>query len=138
MKTIFIHINDPVKYNSIKELCSKLDIKTESVTNRELGRSVLDIISRDDIKANKGTKPANGVFLSKDNTASLSIPPMYNMPEVMIFQGFDEPELKRFLTEYKSAGIEKVTLKAMVTPYNIVWTLYDLIEHLKEENARLG
>lgn len=138
MKTIFIHIIDPVKYNSIIELCSKLDIKTESVTNRDLERTVLDIISQDNIKVNKGIKPANGMFLSKDNTASLSIPLMYNMPEVMIFKGFDETELKSFLTEYKSAGIEKVTLKAMVTPYNIVWTLYDLIVHLKEENVRLG
>lgn len=58
---------------------------------------------------------------------------MYNMPDVMIFRGFDETELKSFLSEYKNAGIEKVALKAMVTPYNVVWTLYYLIEHLKEE-----
>ena len=121
MKTIFIHIIDQGKLNSIKELCTKLGIQIESIGNKDLGRSILSIISGDE-----------------KLPAKIDIPPMYNMPEVMIFQGFDEPELKSFLTEYKSAGIEKVTLKAMVTPYNIVWTLYNLIEHLKEENARLG
>lgn len=121
MKTIFIHITDTNKLNSIKDLCSKLDIQIESIGNKDLGRSILSIISGDE-----------------KLPAKIDIPPMYNMPEVLIFQGFDETDLKSFLSEYKNAGIEKVALKAMVTPFNIVWTLYDLIEHLKEENARLG
>ena len=121
MKTIFIHITDTNKLNSIKDLCSKLGIQIESIGNKDLGRSILSIISGDEM------------FLGK-----IDIPPMYNMPEVLIFQGFDETDLKSFLSEYKKAGIEKVALKAMVTPFNIVWTLYDFIEHLKEENARFG
>ncbi|MCR4993769.1 MAG: DUF3783 domain-containing protein [Lachnospiraceae bacterium] len=133
MKTIFAHIIDTDKLNSIKDLCAKLDINIELVGNNELGRTVLDIISEDDTKLSKGIKSANGVIISNDNTASLNIPLMYNMPEVMIFKGFDEQKLKYFLNEYKKAGIEKVALKAMVTPYNVVWTLYYLIEHLKEE-----
>ena len=116
MKTIFIHITDTNKLNSIKDLCSKMGIKIESIGNKDLRRSILSIISGDE-KLN----------------AKINIPPMYNMPEVMIFRGFDESELKGFLSEYKNAGIEKVALKAMVTPYNVVWTLYYLIEHLKEE-----
>lgn len=116
MKTIFIHIIDQGKLNSIKELCTKLGIQIESIGNKDLGRSILSIISGDE-----------------KLPAKIDIPPMYNMPEVMIFKGFDETELKSFLNEYKKAGIEKVALKAMVTPYNVVWTLYYLIEHLKEE-----
>ena len=116
MKTIFIHITDTNKLNSIKDLCSKLGIQIESIGNKDLGRSILSIISGDEMLP-----------------AKIDIPPMYNMPEVMIFKGFDETELKSFLNEYKKAGIEKVALKAMVTPYNVVWTLYYLIEHLKEE-----
>jgi hypothetical protein len=116
MKTIFIHIIDQGKLNSIKELCTKLGIQIESIGNKDLGRSILSIISGDE-----------------KLPAKIDIPPMYNMPEVMIFMGFDETELKSFLNEYKKAGIEKVALKAMVTPYNVVWTLYYLIEHLKEE-----
>ena len=116
MRTIFIHINDTNKLNSIKDLCSKLGIKIESIGNKDLGRSILSIISGDE-----------------KLPAKIDIPLMYNMPEVMIFRGFDETELKSFLSEYKNAGIEKVALKAMVTPYNVVWTLYNLIEHLKEE-----
>ncbi|MCR4624997.1 MAG: DUF3783 domain-containing protein [Lachnospiraceae bacterium] len=116
MRTIFIHINDTNKLNSIKDLCSKLGIQIETIGNKDLGRSILSIISGDE-----------------KLPAKIDIPLMYNMPDVMIFRGFDETELKSFLSEYKNAGIEKVALKAMVTPYNVVWTLYYLIEHLKEE-----
>ena len=127
MKTIFAHINNTNKLDSIKELCAKLNIRIEPVGNKDLGRPILNIDSGDD-----------KLSITPGISTGHNIPPMYNMPEVMIFQGFDETELKSFLTKYKSAGIEKVALKAMITPYNIVWTLYDLIEHLKEENARLG
>jgi len=116
MKTIFIHITNTNKLNSIKDLCSKLGIQIETIGNKDLGRSILSIISGDE-----------------KLPAKIDIPLMYNMPDVMIFRGFDETELKSFLSEYKNAGIEKVALKAMVTPYNVVWTLYYLIEHLKEE-----
>ena len=116
MRTIFIHINDTNKLNSIKDLCSKLGIQIESIGNKDLGKTILSIISGDE-----------------KISAKIDIPLIYNMPEVMIFRGFDESELKNFLSEYKNAGIEKVALKAMVTPYNVVWTLYNLIEHLKEE-----
>ena len=133
MKTIYAHIIDTDKLNSIKDLCAKLDINIELVGYNELGRTVLDIISEDDTKLSKGIKSANGVIISNDNTASLNIPLMYNMPEVMIFKGFDEQKLKYFLNEYRQAGIEKVELKAMITPYNVTWTLYFLIEHLKKE-----
>ena len=133
MKTIFARIIYTEKFNSIKYLCTKLDIKLEPVGNNDLGRSVLDIISEGDTSLSKGTKPMGGVLLSMDNAASVNIPLIYNMPEVMIFKGFDETELKYFLNEYKKADIEMVALKAMVTPYNVVWTLYYLIEHLKEE-----
>jgi len=136
MKTIFAHIIDTDKLNSIKDLCAKLNINIELVGNNELGRTVLDIISEDDTKLSKGIKSANGVIISNDNTASLNIPLMYNMPEVMIFKGFDEQKLKYFLNEYRQAGIEKVELKAVITPYNVAWTLYFLIEHLKEEANR--
>lgn len=127
MKTVFAHINNTNKLDSIKGLCAKLNIRIEPVGNKDLGRPILNIVSGDD-KLN----------VSPGISTTTNIPPMYNMPEVMIFQGFDETDLKSFLSEYKNAGIEKVALKAMVTPFNIVWTLYDLIEHLKEENARLG
>ena len=127
MKTVYAHINNTNKLDSIKGLCAKLNIRIESVGNNDLDRPILNIVSGDE-KLN----------VSPGISTTSNIPPMYNMPEVLIFQGFDEPELKYFLSEYKSAGIEKVALKAMVTPYNLVWTLYDLIEHLKEENAQLG
>ncbi len=127
MKTVFAYINNTNKLDSIKGLCAKLNIRIEPVGNKDLGRPILNIVSGDD-KLN----------VSPGISSTPNILSMYNMPEVMIFQGFDETDLKSFLSEYKNAGIEKLALKAMVTPFNIVWTLYDLIEHLKEENARLG
>ena len=64
----------------------------------------------------------------------VKIPIMYELPELIIFSGFEETEVRTFLNEYKQWGIEKVSLKCMVTPFNLTWSLYDLVEHLKEEN----
>ena len=94
MKTVFAHINNKNKLDSNKGLCAKLNIRIEPVGDKDLGRPILNIVSGDDkLKVTPGI------------STGFNIPPMYNMPEVLIFQGFDETDLKSFLSEYKNAGI---------------------------------
>ena len=57
----------------------------------------------------------------------------FQMPEVIVFSGFDNQELDCFLEEYKRAGLPAVSLKATLTPTNIHWTLYELIVELQKE-----
>lgn len=64
-------------------------------------------------------------------------PALYQMPEMLIFSGMPEKGLDTFLAEYKAAGIEPVGLKAVVTPYNLTWTAYELAAELLKEQASM-
>ena len=55
----------------------------------------------------------------------------------MLFQGLADKEVHRFLEMYRAEGIPTVDLKAVVTPWNLTWTLYELAEHLKEEHRSM-
>ena len=128
MEVLYIHTENIEKRSAINKLCENLEIKVKEFGYSDLNRTVLDIVASVPITFNNKTN-INGGTESK-------VPPLFLMPEVILFNGFNDESLQGFLAAYRKAGIEKVTLKAVVTPYNITWTLYDLIEHLKEESAQ--
>ena len=119
---LFLKIDNTDKRNAIENLCKDIGAESELLLYKDLPRTMLDIVSG-------GTGA---------NMNTVSIPQLYSMPELIIFSGFDENSLNGFLKAYKAKGIEKVQLKAVITPYNLNWTLYDLIEHLKEEARNAG
>ena len=102
---------------AIEELCGSFKAGVEKISEKDLTRTVLDIITGG----------------NRQSAGGLSIPPLYSLPEIIVFSDTNEEELKRFLDEYRLRGIEKIKLKAMVTPFNLSWSLYELVEHLKEE-----
>ena len=114
---LYLKIDNPEKLTAIETLCKDIGAEYETISYKDLNRNLLEIVSGG-IGNNKGTS---------------SVPMVYTMPELIIFSGFAEENLDRFLKEYKTRGIEKVLLKAVVTPYNLNWSLYDLIEQLKSE-----
>ncbi|MBR4144018.1 MAG: DUF3783 domain-containing protein [Lachnospiraceae bacterium] len=128
MEVLYIHTENIEKRSAINKLCENLVIKVKEIGYSDLYRTVLDIVASVPIMFNNKTN-INGGTVSK-------VPPLFLMPEVILFNGFNDESLQGFLASYRAAGIEKVALKAVVTPYNITWTLYDLIEHLKEESAQ--
>ena len=128
MEALYIHTENIEKRSAINKLCENLGIKVKEIGYSDLNRTVLDIVASVPIMFNNKTN-INGGTESK-------VPPLFLMPEFILFNGFNDESLQGFLAAYRKAGIEKVALKAVVTPYNITWTLYDLIEHLKEERAQ--
>ncbi len=54
--------------------------------------------------------------------------------EVMIFHHIKGKQLDRVLSAMKEAGIPPVRYKAVVTPYNTMWTLRRLCETMKKEH----
>ena len=94
----------------------------KNIASRDAGKTVMSLVL--------------GIEAPASKSVSEKIPTMYSMPEVLIFSEFDDDSLQEFLREYKAGGLEKIPLKAVVTPYNISWTLYQLIEHLKEESRQ--
>ena len=127
MATLYIHTTKKEKQGAIEKLCESLKIEIKTVDNSDLNRTVLDIVASMPVMFNNTN--INGGTVTK-------VPPLFLMPEVILFNGFNDESLQHFLTAYRQAGIEKVALKAVVTLYNITWTLYDLIQHLKEESAQ--
>ena len=119
MKTIYLNIKALTKKNQITDLCSKLGIETKTILPSDLTKTILCIT--------KGSVPGMPEKLP------VKVPIMYDMPELIIFSGFEEQDVQAFLKEFKNHNIERVPLKCVVTPYNLCWSLYDLIEHLKEE-----
>lgn len=55
--------------------------------------------------------------------------------EMMVFSGINSEELDIFLNKYNEAGIEKINLKAVITPFNVNWTGEMLYKELVKEHT---
>ena len=120
---ILLHANSADKAEKIKKLARKYRQQVREVDVRDLGYTVGHILD--------GKSRTNVEHLR------LNLPVLYNMPELMVFSSVDRTELDAFLEDYKKLGLETISLKAIVTPTNINWPLYGLIEELKKEHGRL-
>ena len=116
---VFLHIPDKNKFDRISKLCEKCGYSCCQIQNADVNRTILELIS--------------GQSAGK----KVSAPPLYFLPEMMIFQGLADKEVHRFLEMYRAEGVPTVDLKAVVTPWNLTWTLYELAEHLKEEHRSM-
>lgn len=116
---VFLHIPDKNKFDRISKLCEKSGYSCRQIQNADVNRTILELIS--------------GQSAGK----KVSAPQLYFLPEMMIFQGLADKEVHRFLEMYRAEGLPTVDLKAVVTPWNLTWTLYELAEHLKEEHRSM-
>ena len=116
---VFLHIPDKNKFDRISKLCEKCGYSCCQIQNADVNRTILELIS--------------GQSAGK----KVSAPPLYFLPEMMIFQGLADKEVHRFLEMYRAEGIPTVDLKAVITPWNLTWTLYELAEHLREEHRSM-
>ncbi len=64
-------------------------------------------------------------------------PAIFCMPEIIIFSEIPDKKLDEFLRSYKNVGLTQTKLKAVTTPRNINWTLYQLIRELSSEREQI-
>ena len=134
MKTIYLNVSDENNKNDILLVCQRLGVKVENIGSESLNKTLLSIFaSMNNNDSEKLKTNALNNIEAFNSQGSKKAPALYNLPEFMIFNGFADEELDEFLHAYRAAGIPKIQLKAVVTPFNIGWTLYELIERLKEE-----
>ena len=57
--------------------------------------------------------------------------------EMLVFRGFDGQSLPAFLKEMARNKVERVALKAVITPDNVGWTSIQLHEEIKKEHEAL-
>lgn len=112
---LLIHINGSQKREQILSLAKRLNHETRTFSAAEYDLTLASLLNGDKPKS----KP--------------KLPPLYIMPDIIIFSGLRDKELDRFLDEYKKAEIAPTPLKAVVTPFNLNFKIGELTEHLKAE-----
>lgn len=117
------YARDEKKKLQLEMLCMSLGIQPKQLKASDLNEQIGRLAG---IKGLKMTE------LSQKKKA----PALFCMPEVIIFSGVSDRKLDEFLAAYKSAGADVIGLKAIVTPNNIGWTLYQLAEELVAESIK--
>lgn len=114
---ILMHIDSGNKAAAVHRVAGQIGETVKTIGYKELNRTLLSL------------------HTGKPVTKEVKLPPLYQMPELLVFIGMPEARLDQFLDAYKAAGIEPVALKAMATLHNSNWTVFELIEALKAERA---
>jgi hypothetical protein len=119
---IMYHVNDENKKIQLEVLCLGLSIPAKELKTSDLNVQIGNLA---------GIKPVKP--LEKTD----KIPALFSMPEVIIFSGVPNAKLDEFLYSYKKVGLTPTRLKAVVTPKNVNWTLYQLINEISQEAVRM-
>lgn len=126
-KIILANILDNSKSLAVVKLCRRLNINFKRIEQGDINKNLVTLI---DLK--------NSIFSDSIIKNEIKAPLFYVLPEVMIFNGLSSDELNVVLKEYKKDEIEPIPLKAVVTPYNMYWSLYTLVEELKREKKEIS
>lgn len=121
MEEILLYNLDNEKGRRIKELCTLLKIRFKSVLPADYPEPIGAIAGIEGIE--KKNIPFSGPAFAD---------------EMMVFKDFTDKALEGFLRHYREAGIEKVNLKAGLTPYNIRWNSFQLRDELTREHEELS
>ena len=119
--TILSYVKSKEKEEQIQKLCKRLQISNVRIGQQDAGKELGELCG-----IYKGTKGTHA-----------PAPLLYQMPELLIFSGIPEGMLDLILAEYRKERIEPVALKAIVTPHNISWTVYELSSELAKEHAAM-
>ena len=114
---LLFHINI-FKESSIRSLARNLGIEVRGVPDAECYKTIGVIAGLQEAAMNRDGKKAKPVPFTE---------------EMMVFCGMKPDLLDRFLAEYHSREIPPVGLKAVLTPYNALWTPGRLCAELRKE-----
>ena len=111
------------KLNSIRVLCQDLGIDIYTAGAGDLKRTIGQLAGLADTSSSSMHKGA----------------PVSFTEEMMVFCGITPDQLDAFLDNYQKRGIHPISLKAVLTPVNALWTPLRLSRELmKERDAFSG
>jgi hypothetical protein len=119
---IMYHVHDENKKIQLEVLCLSLSIPTRELKATDLNEQVGKLA---------------GIKGMTQTASGEKIPALFSMPEVILFSGVPNAKLDEFLYSYKNVGLTPTKLKAVVTPRNVSWTLYQLINELSQEAVKM-
>lgn len=121
-KLVMFYVQDLNKEKQLNNLCRQLGFECRKLKISEINTEV-------------GTLA--GLHAKGTGSEKMDAPMGYKLPEIIIFSGISSDELDKFLAEYKKKGIEPVGLKAILTPHNISWSVYELVQELQRERIAM-
>lgn len=119
---ILLYTKDTDKKQAIEKITKAIDLKFGELKANQANDLISSIVGL----------PTFTAFGTMEET-NKKAPALWSMPELVLFFGVPDAKLDTFLAEYKKTELERIKLKAIVTPTNLNWSLYYLTEHLKEE-----
>ena len=126
LETVMFHTNNIKKEKQIAALCRSLKLGVRTIKQQDINKQLGGICMQ-------GGSKGGSVLSKRERTKA---PDKYILPELIIFSGLSDETVDRFLEEYKRSGIEPVALKAVVTPTNISWSIYELVCELEKERMQ--
>lgn len=120
MEEVLLYNLEGEKGKRIKQLCVLLKIRVKTVSREDYLEPVGAVAGI------KGVERKNVPFAGQAFS-----------DEMIVFKNFSDQALQNFLARYRQAGIEKVNLKAGLTPYNIMWNSFQLRDELMREHEEM-
>lgn len=118
---ILLFMPDRQKKEKILELCRKRNLHLQEISYDQIHTPILELVETAGKKQRK-----------------LETAPIFSvMPELLIFCKMADGQLDDFLKSYREAGIAPIHLKAVLTPYNLTWTPFELTEELRKEREEI-
>lgn len=118
-KILLFHISEK-KTEEISALCRELQIETVQIEKSRY----YDFLGT--LAGIPGLKRPAPVYRGEELSG-----------EMLVFFGLDSEDLDIFLAEYRKRGIERIDLKAVMTPHNMTWNPLKLYEELSAEHTAL-
>ncbi|MCR4897304.1 MAG: DUF3783 domain-containing protein [Lachnospiraceae bacterium] len=125
------------KKEELQKLIAGLGLEAEELRPADLKKKVDEILEERGRGDELPPKSLLGeIFPTKAGDSG--VPPLYRMPEVLLFCGVEDKALDAFLAGYKKAGLQPIADKAVITPTNRGWTLYQLLTEIRKEHDVMG
>ncbi len=121
---ILYYVQDEKKKIQLEVIGMSMSIETKQIKPSDLNTQIGKLVGIKDIAP-------------LDLTRTEKPPVIFCMPEIIIFSGISNKKLDEFLFSYKNVGLTPTKLKAVTTPKNIHWTLYQLIQELSSEREQI-
>ena len=121
---VMYYVQDENKKIQIEVLCMGMSLQSKQLKSSDLNEQVGVLAGI------KGIKVSDMQMVQK-------APAIFCMPEVILFSGVPNNKIDEFLLSYRNLGLKPIRLKAVTTPKNVEWTLYQMILELAKECGQL-
>ena len=117
---LLYHFTDEEKESKIKRVLKQMKIRTKNISEEMMSQKVGYLVEMPSFKETISEEPA---------------PPFDQ--EVMVIQGIQNKRMNEILADFKAENIEKIALKAIVTPYNMFWSFSRLCKTIEKDHLAI-